>query len=39
MKPKYKLIINPRVTVYIKSEAALSDWKIKFPDAQVVELE
>ena len=36
--PKYKLIIDPRTTIYVKTEYALKKWMEQFPNAQVLEL-
>jgi hypothetical protein len=38
MKPRYKLIIDPRTTIYVKTEEALKKWLDQFPKAVVVEL-
>jgi hypothetical protein len=36
--PKYKVIIDPRTTIYIKSKWALKMWIAKYPNAKVTEL-
>jgi hypothetical protein len=36
--PKYKLIIDPRTTIYVKSEWALRKWVAQYPNAKVVGL-
>jgi hypothetical protein len=36
--PKYKVIIDPRTTIYVKTDDALKKWIAKYPKAQVVEL-
>lgn len=36
--PKFKLILDARTTIYVKTKEALSSWMEKFPKAQVVEL-
>ena len=36
--PKYKLIIDPRTTIYVKTEEALKKWMEHFPNAKVIEL-
>jgi hypothetical protein len=36
--PKYKVIIDPRTTIYVKTDDALKMWMDKYPKAQVVEL-
>jgi hypothetical protein len=39
MKPRYKLIIDTRTTIYVKTEEALKKWVGLYPKAVVVELE
>ena len=36
--PKYKVIIYPRTTIYVKTDEALKKWIAKYPNAKVVEL-
>jgi len=36
--PKYKVIIDPRTTIYVKTDEALKKWVEQFPNAKVVEL-
>jgi hypothetical protein len=36
--PKFKLILDARTTIYVKTKEALTNWMEKFPKAQVVEL-
>jgi hypothetical protein len=36
--PKFKLILDARTTIYVKTKEALTSWIEKFPKAQVVEL-
>jgi hypothetical protein len=36
--PKYKVIIDPRTTIYVKTDDALKMWMDKYPNAKVVEL-
>ena len=37
--PKYKLIIDPRTTIYVKTDEALKKWIAKYPNAKVIELD
>ena len=36
--PKYKLIIDSRTTIYVKTEDALKPWIAKYTNAVVVEM-
>jgi hypothetical protein len=36
--PKFKLILDARTTIYVKTKEALTSWMEKFPKAQVIEL-
>jgi hypothetical protein len=36
--PKFKLILDTRTTIYVKTKEALTSWMEKFPKAQVIEL-
>jgi len=36
--PKYKLIIDSRTAIYIKTEEALKKWLGQYPKAEVVKL-
>jgi hypothetical protein len=36
--PKYKVIIDPRTTIYVKSDEALKKWVALYPNAKVTEL-
>lgn len=36
--PKFKLILDARTIIYVKTKEALTSWVEKFPKAQVVEM-
>ena len=36
--PKFKLILDARTIIYVKTKEALTKWIEKFPKAQVVQL-
>jgi hypothetical protein len=36
--PRYKVIIDPRTTIYVKTDEALKKWTALYPKAKVTEL-